>query len=366
MSSSHSHRASMRTPALQVTIFALAAFMMLFLAQWAVAVENQSEPVPYENWQSPLLADHPLVGTIWSVKDGHTITPEELMERLSVDRFVLLGEIHDNVDHHRLQAFVISQLTARHFKPAIVMEQIRADQAGVLKLFMSGKFKTAERMGPAIGWEKSGWPKWPNYQPIAEAALAAGLNIYAGDTTRAMNRKVGKQGFKALPADELENLGLNHPLGRKLEEALAVELVASHCDMMPKSMMGPMALVQRYRDSHLANAMSLAAQTNEGVVLIAGNGHVRTDRAVPWYLRGQHIKSTTLMIVETNKDAQSALDLIPLDPDGKATADYIWVTPRTKREDPCAKLVKRFGGKKHGKTGKGEHGKKGMHGKKAE
>jgi len=357
MSSSHSQRASMRTSALQGTVFALAAFMIFFLAHKTMAQENQSLPAPYENWQTDLLADHPLVGTIWSVKEGHTISPEELMERLSVDRFVLLGEIHDNPDHHRLQAWVISQLTARHFKPAIVMEQIRADQAGVLKLFMSGKFKTAERMGPAIGWGKSGWPKWPNYQPIAKVALAAGLNIYAGDTTRAMNRKVGKQGFKALPAGDIEDLGLNHSLGRKLDDALAVELVGSHCNMMPKSMMGPMALVQRYRDAHLANAMSIAAQANEGVILIAGNGHVRTDRAVPWYLRGQQIKSSSLMIVEPHKGAQSPLDLTPPAPDGKATADYIWVTPRARREDPCAKLVKQFGGK-HGKHGKGDHGKK--------
>ncbi|MCF6199116.1 MAG: ChaN family lipoprotein [Hyphomicrobiaceae bacterium] len=360
----HCHSPSMRARPFQIAAFLLALvpmlFMvpMLFLARTAIAQENQSQPAPYENWQNSLLADHPLVGTIWSVKDGHAISPKELIERLSIDRLLLLGEIHDNADHHRLQAWVISQLTARHFKPAIVMEQIRADQAGVLKLFMSGKFKTAERMGPAIGWGKSGWPKWPNYQPIAKAALAAGLNIYAGDTTRAMNRKVGKQGFKALPAGDIEDLGLNHPLGRKLDEALAIELVASHCNMMPKTMMGPMALVQRYRDASLAHAMSLAAQSNEGVILIAGNGHVRTDRAVPWYLRGQQLKSTTLMIVETNKDAQSALDLISHAPDDKATADYIWVTPRTQREDPCAKLVKRFGGKKHGKGGQSEHGKK--------
>ena len=95
------------------------------------------------------------------------------------------------------------------------MEQIRADQSGVLKLFMSGKFKTAERMGPAIGWEKSGWPKWENYQPIAKAAIDNKLPIFAGDTTREMNRKVGKQGFKALPEGEATELGLDLPLGRR-------------------------------------------------------------------------------------------------------------------------------------------------------
>ena len=127
--------------------------------------------------------------------------------------------------------------------------------------------------------------------------------------------------------------------------------------MMPAKMMGPMALVQRYRDAHLARAMRDANKV-DGSILIAGNGHVRTDRAVPWYLRGEHIKSVTVMIVETSSEAKTALDLIPLDPSGKATADYIWVTPGAQREDPCIKLRKQFGGKhgKKGKKGKATHG----------
>ena len=314
-------------------------------AQEAQSQEAQA-PAPFENWQTELNADHPLVGKIYAVKDGIDITPDELIDRLVSERHILLGEIHDNKDHHRLQGWIISQLATAHRKPSIVMEQIRADQAGVLKLFMSGKFKTAKRMGPAIGWEKSGWPKWENYQPIAEAALENKLPIFSGDTTRPMNRKVGKQGYKALPDNEAIELGLDHPLGESLDNALAIELVSSHCDMMPAKMMGPMALVQRYRDAHLARAMRDANKV-DGSILIAGNGHVRTDRAVPWYLRGEQISSVTVMIVETSSDAQTALDLIALDPGGKATADYIWVTPGALREDPCIKLRKQFGGK-HG------------------
>ena len=315
-----------------------------------VALAQQAKPNAPLTWQSTLNVDHPLVGTIYAVKDGTQISPDELIERLAKSLHVLLGEIHDNADHHRLQAFVISELVKRQRKPSIVMEQIRADQAGILKLFMSGKFKTAERMGSAIGWEKSGWPKWSTYQPIAQAALGNGLMIFAGDSSRDTNRKVGKKGFEVLGKEEVAKLGLDLPLGRAIDEALLEELVGSHCNMMPAKMMGPMALVQRYRDAHLARAMRRAGGA-DGSVLIAGNGHVRTDRAVPWYLRGEQIDSATLMIVEVSKDALTAIELIPLDTAGKPTADYIWVTPGKVREDPCEKLRKQFGGK-HGKKGK--------------
>ena len=339
------------------SLAALAFLFTLAIANSPVVFAQQGNtPAPFNDWQTTLNADRPLVGKIFDVKANQFISPDQLIDALSTGKYVLLGEIHDNPDHHRLQAWIIAQLVDRHRTPSIVMEQIRADQAGALKLFMSGKFKTAQRMGPAIGWEKSGWPKWINYQPIAKVALGAGLPIFAGDTTREMNRKVGKQGFKALPEGETKQLGLDHPLGRALDGALLNELVGSHCNMMPAKMMGPMALVQRYRDAHLARAM-LDADKKDGTVLIAGNGHVRTDRAVPWYLRGEQIPSTSLMIVEAAKDANTPLEHIPLDPNNKATADYIWITPGATRKDPCAKLRKQFSGK-HGKSGKGEHGKK--------
>jgi len=321
------------------------------------------------NWTTKLDADHPLVGRIYAIKGAankklaqptRELGIDELIDRLSGERFLLLGEIHDNPDHHKLQAFIISELVRRGRRPAIVMEQINADQRVLLQLFMSGKYKTAARLGPAVNWAGSGWPAWENYQPIAQSALEAGLSIVAGDTSKNMNRKVGKQGFDALPAGEVEALGLQHPLGPKLDKALLSELVSSHCNMMPASSMGPMKRVQRYRDAHLARAMRQAGEEADknvdknagGAVLIAGNGHVRTDRAVPWYLRGDNTPSVTLMIVEAHKSAKTPLDLLPMTSDGKPTADFVWITPRAEREDPCESLRKRFKGKMHGKHGK--------------
>ena len=43
--------------------------------------------------------------------------------------FVLLGEKHDNPDHHRLQAWMIDALVARGRRPAIAMEMLDAEQA---------------------------------------------------------------------------------------------------------------------------------------------------------------------------------------------------------------------------------------------
>lgn len=292
-------------------------------------------------WETSLNADNPLVGKIYSVREKLFLTPGELIDRLAGERFVLLGEIHDNPDHHRLQAFVIGELTRRGRRPAVVMEQITAEQEGLLNLFQSGRNRTAERLGPAIGWEQQGWPAWKLYQPIAAAAFDGGLTIHAGDDAKDIYKKIGKDGLNAIDEKDRQQLGLTKPLPAALETALVEDLVVSHCNMMPAERMRPMLFVQRYRDAVLARSLR-QADHGDGAVLIAGNGHVRSDRAVPWYLRDAGLSSRTLMIVEATKEAGDPLELIQSDPDGQPAADFVWVTPGAKRDDPCEGLKKRL------------------------
>src|SRR5215470_11936005 len=55
-------------------------------------------------WESQVEQAHPLVGRIWDVWAGAFIGEDALVARLVASRFVLLGERHDNPDHHALQA----------------------------------------------------------------------------------------------------------------------------------------------------------------------------------------------------------------------------------------------------------------------
>lgn len=56
------------------------------------------------SWKSPLGRDHSLTGRIWDVSSARFIDRETLVERLAGADFVLLGERHDNPDHHMQQA----------------------------------------------------------------------------------------------------------------------------------------------------------------------------------------------------------------------------------------------------------------------
>ncbi len=295
---------------------------------------------PWQNWQAKRFAGHPLVGTIWSAAKGMAVSPGKLAEALAAGHFVLLGEIHDNPDHHALQGWAIGELATRGRRPAIVMEMIRTDKTKKLATYqMSGG--DAAGLGAALDWGKSGWPAWAIYQPVAEAAFAAGLHLFAGDAPRPEIRMIGKKGLQGLDAPTRTGLGLDTPLPTPLETALRHEIVKAHCDMLPASATGPMVSVQRFRDARLADSL-LLADSGDGAVLIGGGGHVRTDRAVPFYLRRRAPGRTVVVLtmVEADPDKTTIRDYLPRDPDGKPATDYLWITPRAEREDPCEGLAR--------------------------
>src|SRR5690348_2390749 len=76
------------------------------------------------SWKSPLGRDHPLTGRIWDVSSTRFINRETLVNRLAGADFVLLGERHDNPDHHLLQAEVLRSLIAVGRRPAVGFEML--------------------------------------------------------------------------------------------------------------------------------------------------------------------------------------------------------------------------------------------------
>lgn len=320
---------------LQLLLFSLAAAFLL-------APALARETAPWLPWQSPLHTDHPLTGKIWSVRDKSFVTPQTLGQAVRAARFVLIGEVHDNADHHRLQAWLIEK-AASGTKPAVVMEMIAQDQAPALRAYLAQPGANAAGLGAALEWEARGWPEWRFYQPIAEAALRLGLPLHAGNIGRSALRKIGKMGLDALDAERRTSLLLDQRLGGPLHDALLDDLYRSHCELVPRDALGAMLDIQRLRDAVLAGSLIDAAGRGRAI-LIAGNGHVRADRAVPWYLsrRAPRARVLTVMLLEVDGAAKTPEDMAPGGPGGEPAADYVWFTPRAEREDPCVKLRKRF------------------------
>ncbi|MFP2931682.1 ChaN family lipoprotein [Pyxidicoccus sp. 3LG] len=301
----------------------------------------QEEVLP-GGWQSPLYRDHPLTGRIWDVKAGRFINPEQLVRTLAGARFVVLGERHDQPDHHRLQAKLVRELAADGRKPALAFEMLDVTQQPAVEASLARAPHDADALALAVDWAASGWPDWSLYRPVFAAGLEAGLPVVAANLPRAQMRALVKQGPDALPEDLRARLALDTPLPEDVARELREEQDRAHCGHLPKELLGPMAEAQRARDAHLADRM-LAADPGDGAVLITGNGHAREDRGVPAHLErrepGKPVLSVGLLEVspETREPKDAAA--------GYATAtlpfDYVWFTPAVPQEDPCAPLRER-------------------------
>ncbi len=324
------------------------------------------------NHITPWLQDcgHPLCGQARS-PDGMQLPVKALCTLTTVDRLVgetisglnsgsivLIGETHDNGEQHALRAKWLAEVdmmlgNSKAKPPALVFEHIRADQQPALDQFAEFS-ASARRLGHSgdlfrfLDWGKSGWPDQKLFEPLFAAAIQFKLPILPGDPPREKVRAVAKGGTEALTADERKRLHLDQPLAPPLQDALLTELEASHCGLMPKTAFGNMAVAQRYRDAHLAEALVKAADAHGSAVLFAGNGHVRNDRGVPYYLRqmAPNRKVVTVMLLEVENGKTDPEAYVPRDPEGKPAADYIIFTPRAERKDPCADMRERFGKKK--------------------
>ena len=291
-------------------------------------------------WQAAVGREHRLVGRIWDVAAQRFADEVTVVAAITSARRVLLGEKHDNPDHRALQARIIRALTAAGRRPAVAFEMFTPSQADALTRHLAAHPRDAAGIADAVNWKASGWPAWAMYEPIAQAALDAGVSIVAANLNPEQVRAVGRQGVAVLDAGFTRRHGLDQPLPADARDAMAEEIRDSHCGHAPEDRVGAMIGVQRARDAQMAEAL-LGAPGNDGAVLIAGGGHVRNDFGVPAYVRridpGTRTASVAFVEVDAKRaDAESYAERFG----GRLPFDYVWFTPAVDDEDPCEKFRK--------------------------
>lgn len=254
---------------------------------------------------------------MWALGGCATAPAPPSADSLRNTRFILLGEVHDNPEHHRQRAELLRQLLADGRPTRVVFEQMdRASDAA-----LAAATRDPEAVADAGRLDRDGW-RWPLHRPLVEAALAGGAAISGGNFDRDLARRVVRQGIAAAPAD-LRTAVDAVPWSAAQDETVRAAIEDGHCGALPADRVAPMALVQRLRDAALAQAMLRAGEPR--VVLIAGNGHVRSDLGVPHYLRAAGVAPRDIVAVGFVEEGDAAM---PFDLQG--------ATPRVPRPDPCA------------------------------
>jgi uncharacterized iron-regulated protein len=227
---------------------------------------------------------------------------------------VLLGEVHDNAAQHALRLQALQAWLAQGARPALVLEQFdRERQGDIDRLRAQSPPPDADALIAAAGGP--GW-NWAFYRPYVALALQYGLPIVAANVSRDAARRVMRDGLQASGFDPVvpEDLLALH----------ARDIQDSHCGMLDGPTARRMALAQVARDQAMAAAVQREAA--RPVLLLAGNGHVRTDAGVPrWLAPAVRARSESIGLLE----------------DGSAEPgrfDQLLRTAAQARPDPCAAM----------------------------
>lgn len=233
----------------------------------------------------------------------------------------LLGEVHDNPEGHRQRFAWLQQQVMQGWRPVIALEQFDREQQPLLDKAQQECVDSACLLARVAGEQQ--W-QWPFYSPVIDLALQQRLPLLAANLSRADAGKVMRQGYRAaLDEATLSRFGLDQPPAADLWAAQRKEIIDSHCGKLPQRMVDGMVQAQIARDVWMAQVLSQHAERS--VVLLAGNGHVRRDLGVPYWLRQRGVgESRSIGFVET--DAEGEFDV----------SVRIAAQPRP---DPCAELA---------------------------
>lgn len=260
----------------------------------------------------------PIDGEIRDLHSGQVLTPQQLLNRLDASRRVIIGEQHDNADHHAAQLWVLQALSERRPQGSLLLEMLTPDQQPKVDAVRRCALASAD-LPAALAWQ-DGWD-WNLYGPIVQFALAQPYPLLAANLDNHEIRAFYRQ------PPVLSGARSN---ARPVKATLLGQIGDSHCGLLPETQMPAMLAVQQQRDRRMAERL-LAAPAP--AMLLAGAWHARKDVGVPVHVldMGAAQTPTVLMLAERGGEVTAAM------------ADYVWYTPPTPKQDYCEQMRKQFG-----------------------
>jgi uncharacterized iron-regulated protein len=271
-------------------------------------------------WALPLLAT-------WLVACA-TSASADWNQRLRGDAIVLLGEVHDNANQHRLRLATLQRAFTAGWRPAIAMEQFDLGrQADIDRARRERPGDAAYLIAAAAPAPTEGGWNWTLYRPFVELALQYDVPLIAANLSNADTAKIVRGGYDAVfGAASIAALGLDAAVPSELLSAQEREIDAGHCHALPPAMWPRMARAQFARDAVMADVLRRAA-ASRGVVLLAGNGHVRRDIGVPRWLGAASARVFAVGYLEIDDESTPV-----------AAFDAVVRTEVAERADPCAEF----------------------------
>jgi uncharacterized iron-regulated protein len=209
---------------------------------------------------------------VYDLERGQQLSDTQALQRLQRSRIVLVGEHHNNADHHLAQLQVIQALHRAGQKVAVGMEMFRRDSQHALDEWTSGRMEEQR----FIEVFYTNWTfGWKLYRPILAYARDHRIPVVGLNVSRKITAQVAHHGFQSLNSEQKGTL-----------EGIVCDVTQEYRDFVQRAYgahghsrmkFEQFCEAQLVWDSAMAlNAIEYLKQNDERImVIVAGSGHAR-------------------------------------------------------------------------------------------
>lgn len=244
---------------------------------------------------------------------GKLIDAGRLMDMLAGRKVVLLGETHDDPEHHRWQLHTIAALYGRDPNIVLGFEAFPHRVQGVLDRWVQGELSEAAFLAET-DWERYwGYPA-AFYMPLFHFARQNRVPMVALNVSRALVARIGDQGWDAIAESERQGVTDPAPAGAAYRRRLAIVFAAHDQDRTVEPLPEELARIetdpefQYFVDAQLTWERAMAQAIRDAsrrpgaptVVAIAGSGHMEYGDGIQGQLADLGIADVAVLLPLTS------------------------------------------------------------------
>ena len=263
-------------------------------------------------------------------KHGSTRSHSQIFEGINDIDFVLLGEQHDQIQHHRWQAQMLAALLAHQNQIAIGLEMLPKSSQPALDAWVAGQISLAEFLTQA-DWYETWRFDVELYMPILNFARDNRVPLYALNIPRDVISKISASGWDP-------DMSVNEkPASASTGYRSILKEVFQHHAGSDEKQLEFFIQAQLMWDKAFAEGLQTAKnETSRLVVGIIGSGHLTYGFGVKHQLNSIGNYNVITWIPTDTGSTCSSLDL--MNDDGDLIADAIFISPTSTASDKKHKL----------------------------
>ncbi len=162
----------------------------------------------------------------WTDRTGTVIEPRKILPTLARVKVVLIGEDHENPEHHRMQLFTMAELYALQTHMAAGFEAFPRKTQNLLDQWVAGEIPEKDFI-KKVKWDEIWRFNKDNYLPMFHFARMNRIPMVALNVDRQFVAEVSNKGWKNVVESHREGIGKPKVASQEYKEVLA-EVFAQH------------------------------------------------------------------------------------------------------------------------------------------